>query len=91
MSILYLSGVCLTFAFNRNWTFGHKGRIPGAFFRYVVIYVLGYLLNLSALYFFVDVLGYPHQLVQGVLIILVALLVFVLQRSLVFGAARVAS
>lgn len=89
MSLVYISGVCLTFAFNRNWTFGHKGGISTAFLRYVLLYVLGYLLNLAALYVFVDVFDYPHQIVQGVLVVLIALVLFTLQRSIVFNPGKV--
>ena len=91
MSILYVTGVCLTFAFNRNWTFDDKGWIPGSFFRYVFIYMLGYVLNLLALYTFVDILGFRHQVVQGVMGFLVALLLFVLQKTVVFNSATATS
>lgn len=84
MSLLYAVGTCLTFAFNRNWTFGHDGHIPKAFFAYVTIYAIGYVFNLVALYFLVDQLGFNHQWVQGGLIILVAVLLFTLQKLVVF-------
>jgi putative flippase GtrA len=84
MSLLYAVGTCLTFAFNRNWTFGHDGHITKAFMGYVTIYAGGYLFNLIALYFLVDELGFNHQWVQGGLIILVAVLLFILQKFVVF-------
>jgi putative flippase GtrA len=84
MSLLYALGTCLTFAFNRNWTFGHGGHITKAFVGYVTIYAVGYLFNLIALYFLVDQLGFNHQWVQGGLIISVAVLLFTLQKFVVF-------
>ena len=85
MTLLYGVGVLQTFLFNRQWTFGHQGHIHSAFVRYIIVYLLGYLLNFSALYIFVDVLGLLHQLVQGVMIILVAVILFILQRFWVFN------
>lgn len=85
MTLLYGLGVLQTFLFNRRWTFGHRGNIHGTFIRYAFIYLLGYLVNFCGLYIFVDVLGFQHQLIQGMLIIVVALSVFVLQRSWVFN------
>ena len=85
MTLLYGVGVLQTFLFNRRWTFGHQGHIHSAFVRYIIVYFLGYLVNFSALYIFVDVLGFFHQLVQGIMIILVAMLLFVLQRFWVFN------
>ena len=84
MTLLYGVGILQTFLLNRKWTFGHQGNIHGAFIRYVTVYLLGYLVNFSGLYIFVDVLGFAHQLIQGVMIILVAVLLFVLQRFWVF-------
>lgn len=84
MSLLYATGTSLTFVFNRNWTFGHGGHISKAFITYVAVYALGYLFNLVALYILVDRLGFNHQWVQGCLIIAVALLLFTLQKLVVF-------
>jgi len=84
MTVLYATGVCLTFVLNRNWTFKHKGHIPKSFFSYLFIYALGYLLNFGALFLFVDRLGYSHQLVQGIMVIVVALFLFILQKTVVF-------
>ena len=84
MTLLYVVGIFQTFLLNRQWTFGHQGDIRSAFIRYVFIYLLGYLVNFSGLYIFVDVIGFAHQLIQGVMIIIVAVLLFVLQRLWVF-------
>ncbi|MFC1688485.1 GtrA family protein [Pseudomonadota bacterium] len=84
MSILYVTGVCLTFAFNRNWTFKHQGHYTRSFMAYVGVYAFGYVLNLAALYVLVDRLGYPHQWVQGFMILFFAMLLFILQKLVVF-------
>lgn len=85
MSLLYVVGVMQTFIFNRNWSFGHQGGLHGAFARYVASYALGYLLNLSVLWLAVDRLGLPHQIVQGVMVIVVAITIFLLQKFWVFS------
>ena len=84
MTILYLTGVCLTFAFNRNWTFKHQGHYTRSFIAYVAVYAFGYVLNLAVLFLLVDRLGYPHQWVQGFMILFLAVLLFSLQKLLVF-------
>jgi putative flippase GtrA len=84
MTILYATGVCLTFLFNKNWTFSHRGRYRRTFIGYIFIYLLGYIVNFSALYVFVDRLEFPHQLVQGVMILVIAVLMFLLQKFLLF-------
>jgi putative flippase GtrA len=84
MTILYVTGVCLTFVFNKNWTFSHRGQYRKTFIGYILIYLLGYLVNFSALYLFVDRLEFPHQLVQGVMILVIAVLMFLLQKFLLF-------
>lgn len=87
MSLLYVAGVSLTFTFNKNWTFEHQGHVTKAFVKYVLIYALGYVVNLYMLSLLVDKFGYNHQFVQGVMVVLVALLLFMLQKTLVFSKA----
>lgn len=84
MSLVYGIGVAQTFLFNKRWTFGHAGRHDTAFIRYVIVYAGGYLTNLVVLAWLVDGLGYPHQIVQGVMILTLAACFFVLQKFWVF-------
>lgn len=85
MTVLYCVGVMQTFVFNRSWTFRHDGHTGQAFRRYVIAYLLGYGLNFFALLLFVDHLGWPHQVVQGGMILVLACFLFVLQRFWVFA------
>lgn len=84
MTLLYCVGVAQTFAFNKRWSFGHDGAMGPAFVRYCISYGLGYLFNLAALFVLVDRLGYPHRIVQAVLVLCTAVLLFALQKLWVF-------
>lgn len=84
MSLLYVIGVLQTFVFNRKWTFSHDGAAHTALFRYACAYGLGYVVNLAALYLCVDRLNYPHLPVQGTMIIVLAGMLFLLQKYWVF-------
>jgi putative flippase GtrA len=85
MTLLYLLGVAQTFFLNRNWTFQHRGPSGRSFWRYATAYCVGYLLNLAALSVFVDWLGLPHALVQGVAIPVFAIGLFLVQRYWIFA------
>lgn len=84
MTALYASGATLGFFANRRFTFRHDGHIGAAGLRFLLAHALGYLLNLALLVLFVDALGYAHQLVQAVAIVIVAVFLFVLFRGFVF-------
>ena len=84
MTLLYAVGVSQTFVFNRSWTFGDQGTAARSFVRYVMVYVWGYFVNLIALLVLVDYLGFPHEIVQGCMILLLAVMLFLLQRFWVF-------
>ena len=84
MTLLFALGVLQTFFFNKRWSFEHDGATHTALSRYVAAYACGYLLNLLALMVLVDRLGLPHQWVQGAMIIIVAGMLFLLQRYWVF-------
>ena len=84
MSLLYVLGMLQTFVFNKRWSFRHEGMHGQAFIRYIVTYGIGYFINLLALFVLVDRLGFPHQIVQAVLIVIIALFLFMLQKLWVF-------
>jgi putative flippase GtrA len=84
MSLLYGVGVLQTFIFNKKWTFGNDDKHGVVFIRYCVSYGLGYIINIVVLLIFVDKLGYRHEIVQGVMILSLAVMLFFLQKYFVF-------
>lgn len=84
MSVTYGIGVIQTFLLNKRWTFSHRGRLRNSSIRYLLVYALGYLLNLGILFALVDCAGLPHQAVQAGAILCVAAILFLLQRHWVF-------
>lgn len=84
MSLLYVAAVLQTFVFNKKWSFRFDGAIAPALVRYATIYALGYVINFLALMLLVDQAGLPHQLVQGAMIMVVGVALYVAQRHWVF-------
>lgn len=87
MSWLYMLGVLQTFFFNKRWSFRFTGAGSPALVRYATVYALGYVTNFLALMLLVDQAGLPHQLVQGMMILVVAAMLFIAQRYWVFPQA----
>lgn len=85
MTLIYCVGVAQTFIFNKRWSFQHDGVHGPAFVRYCISYGLGYIINLLALIVLVDYAGYPHEIVQGVMVISLAIMLFLLQKLWVFA------
>ena len=84
MSLIYGLIVLQTFIFNKNWTFRFGGADTPALMRYVISYLMGYVINLTSLVILVDHAGLPHELVQGMTILGVAALLFLAQKYWVF-------
>lgn len=84
MTLLYSIGALIGFFANRRFTFRHDGHIGVAGARYLLVQLSGYLLNLCLLLLFVDWLDFPHQIVQAIAIVMVAIFLFVLLRIFVF-------
>lgn len=84
MTIVYVCGASFAFIANRKWTFNHQGDPIKAGLQYGLVHLIGYLLNLLILFALVDRLGYPHQWVQAGAIIVVAGVLFVLFKYIVF-------
>jgi putative flippase GtrA len=88
MSLLYGVGVIQTFVFNKQWSFRFNGDAAPALMRYTTAYALGYVINISALILLVDQMELPHQGVQGVMIVVIAIMLFLAQRYWVFAPAK---
>jgi len=84
MTLVYIIGASIGFIGNRKWTFSHRGDFSSAALRYALAHLFGYLLNFLILLTFVDRLGYNHQWVQAVAIIIVAGVLFIIFKRFVF-------
>lgn len=86
MTITFALGVALSWLLNGLITFRARlTRRSG--FRMIVAYLGAYLSNLVFLWLAVHVFSLPHQWVQLVIIILLAILLFALQKFWVFSTA----
>jgi putative flippase GtrA len=85
MTALYAIGSLISFFANRRFTFRHDGRMGATGIRFVIALLLGYLLTLTLQVTFVDWLGFAHQVVQAIAIVVVAIFLFLLSRLFVFA------
>ncbi|MEJ7928442.1 GtrA family protein [Ramlibacter sp. AN1015] len=88
VTLLYALGALQTFILNKRWTFSCRASRRSTVVRYYVSYACGYALNLVTLEIGMNRLGFPHQHVQAVAIVAVAIFLFLLQRSWVFRGAE---
>jgi putative flippase GtrA len=88
MSFLYCIGTLQTFVFNKKWSFRFTGAPAPALVRYATVYAVGYVFNFISLVLLVDKAKLPHQLVQGVMIFVVAITIFIAQRLWVFPQTK---
>lgn len=84
MTVVYVVAVLQSFLLNRSWTFQFGGDGSKALSRYFAAYFLGYVMNLVVLYCLVDRAGYSHEIVQGAIILPMALFLFLMQKLWVF-------
>ncbi len=87
MSIGWIIGVTQTYLLNRKITFSLNGQDLPSFIRYMATYLLSYCINWIALYLFVDIWGYSHLIVQGIMVFVISAIVFLLLRIWVFRNA----
>jgi putative flippase GtrA len=83
-SLLFMAGVTVSYVLNSRWTFMHHRAGRSAYYRYWAAYGLAYVLNISMLALLVDRMKFEHRLVQGGLVFVIALLLFLLQKYWVF-------
>ena len=81
---LYPLGALISYLANKEWSFSHKKRFQESLGKYLIFHFFCCGINLGALYFFVDVLGYRHELVQVAAIFFVAFFLFIGMDKFVF-------
>ncbi|NLI82619.1 MAG: GtrA family protein [Deltaproteobacteria bacterium] len=84
ISILYPVHIGLAFCLNRKWSFSHRGRISTTALKYLMAYIGCYASNVALLQLLNGILGYSHVIAQAVAVLLIALLLFALQKFWVF-------
>ena len=84
VTILYPVGLLVGYIGNKYFTFRDRGKTCSRGTRYLAVYAFGYLLNLVLILLFVDRLGFPHQIVQALAILMVAVVLFIMLRTFVF-------
>ena len=84
VAVTYPLGVLISYAGNAKFTFGKKVKDYSMVFKYFISHCMGYCLNISLLYIFVDIYSFSHEIVQFFCIFLVATLLFLLSKFFVF-------
>ena len=84
VTLMYPIGAVTAYYGHARYAFSYNGGHSHALVRYVVAHLIGYGTNMGLLYLFWNQLGYPHQLVQAVAIVVVAGMLFLLFRYFVF-------
>ena len=80
----YLVGILIGYFLNRNWTFsGNKNRL--SFIKYVVLYIVVFILNGLFLIFSVDFLLLDPIYSQFFIVLIISLVSFLVQNTWVFS------
>ena len=89
LTVFYPLGVLYSYFAHKRFSFQHSSgtRNYRLLVRYITVYAVGYMINLSLLSLFSDRLGYPHHWVQGAAIFIVAWYLFVALKLFVFRKA----
>lgn len=86
MTALYIAGASVSFAGNRKLTFSSQRGGWDSGRRFAIAHLGGYAINYMILAVFVDHLGYPHQWVQALAVVLIAGYLFLTLKFFVFKA-----
>tara|TARA_Y200000002_G_C22662279_1_gene656336 strand:+ start:336 stop:728 length:393 start_codon:yes stop_codon:yes gene_type:complete len=76
--------VLLGFFVVRKYIFKSNVVIYSSIVKYVFLCIIGNLINILILYIFVDLLFFPHQIIQLVAMLIVGLLFFISMKYLIF-------
>lgn len=91
VTLMYPIGAVTAYFGHAKYSFAYNGDTSHGLFRYAIAHVVGYGANIGMLYLLSDRLGYPHQLVQALAIVVVAGILYLLFRYFVFPNRPAAS
>lgn len=80
----YAVGLALSFLLNRQWTFGHRGRVSPALLRFLAVFALAYLANLLTVFTLRDLAQVDSYLAQAAGVVPYTALFFLASRAFVF-------
>lgn len=80
LTILFLLFFLINFFINRTWTFKSISNIKESAIKFIFTYIIGYLLNVSLLIYFVEYLFLPVGYVQICLIIFLAIYYYLMNK-----------
>jgi len=80
----YLVGLMTSFLLNKHWTFRAKGDQKGELIRFLAVFAVGYLVNIAAVAFAVEILGWRALVAQLVGVACYVALSFLGMKFLVF-------
>ncbi len=84
MTFVYILAAAFSYLVNKKITFLYKGDILKSGARFAIAHIFGFLLNWLILSIFVEKLKYPHHVVQGLAIFVVAAFLFAVLNFFVF-------
>ena len=84
VTILYPLGVIFSYYGNAAFTFKYNGNSSSAKLKFFLAHLLGYLINITLLYIFVQQLMYRHELIQFFSIFIIAIYLFLASKFFVF-------
>lgn len=85
VAVLYPIGALLGYLANKRLTFNYRGGWWSSGWRYVLVQVVGMVINLLMLWLFADIAGIDHHWVQAAAIVVVAAYLFLVMRWYVFA------
>lgn len=84
MTFFYVMGTIIGFWCKKKFVFAHDGNIIKTGMKYFIVQSIGYFVCLTVFFIVTDNLGYPHQLAQGVSILILIPFLFIAFKFFVF-------
>ena len=84
----YAIGLCVSFILNRTWTFRHEGHIAPAAVKFLLVFAVAYVTNLTVVLVCIHWIGLNSYLAQAMGIPPYTIVFFLLSRFFVFGSGQ---
>ena len=74
----------ISYYLNRRFSFAHEGKGMNLAVKYYILYLSSILLHSLVIFVFSNLLGFPHEIIAGISLVIISFALFIIQKNILF-------
>ena len=74
----------ISYYLNRRFSFAREGKGMNLAVKYYILYLSSILLHSLVIFVFSNLLGFPHEIIAGISLVIISFALFIIQKNILF-------